>query len=373
MSNPLLSRFLSQKFRFYTFVCVALLVLVHGYNLNKTYLQPFTLVQEPLSLTTFIEYFLANGVLRFRIPLLFLISGYIYALQDSGSYKDRVIKRAKTLLIPYLIWSAVGILITWAWQSHPITAQAVADAAIDQMGDNRPYRDIGLLGVLTRWLIAPIAFQVWFIFALFVYNLLYPVILRVMYRYRVWWLGFCFALWFFELNFWILDGRGLLFFSIGVWLQKSGFNLERKPQWLSVYLMWLVFIGFCVIKTFVALELEEHDTASVWILALLHDTAVITGIVAVWYGADPVVRWCMRQPFFIWCSSFSFFIFGLHAPLVIYLTRLAYRYLNGLPEYRLLVYFMVPALVLIVCISLGALIRRWMPLVYRTTTGGRGF
>jgi hypothetical protein len=58
---------------------------------------------------------------------------------------------------------------------------------------------------------------------------------------------------------------------------------------------------------------------------------------------------------------------------VIYLTRLAYRYLNGLPEYRLLVYFMVPALVLIVCISLGALIRRWMPLVYRTTTGGRGF
>jgi fucose 4-O-acetylase-like acetyltransferase len=373
MPNSTLSRFLSQKFRFYTFFCVALLVLVHGYNLNKTYLQPYTLVQEPLRFTTYLEYFLANGWLRFRIPLLFLISGYIYALQDGAPYRSRIIKRARTLLVPYLIWSALGILLTWAWQSFPVTAQAVADAAIDQMGDNRTYREIGIMGVLTRWLIAPIAFQLWFIFALFVYNIIYPVIRYMMQSYTGIWLTLCSLLWFFELNFWVLDGRGLLFFSLGVWFQKSGFNLERKPQWLSVYLMWLVFTGFCVIKTFLALELDEHNTISIWAMALLHQTAVVTGILAVWYGADPLVRWCMRQRFFVWCSSFSFFIFGLHAPLVIYATRLAFHYLHHWPLYRLTVYFLVPSLVLMLCIGVGAATRRWLPAVYRVAAGGRGF
>ena len=77
-----MTRFVSQKFRFYSFVCIALLLFVHGYNLNETYLVSFSLVDERLTLTTFIEYFFANGILRFRIPLLFIISGYIFALQD---------------------------------------------------------------------------------------------------------------------------------------------------------------------------------------------------------------------------------------------------------------------------------------------------
>ena len=77
-----MNRLLSLKFRFYSFVCIALLLFVHGYNLKVTYLEPFSLVREPLTFTTFIEYFMANGILRFRLPMLFTISGYIFAMQD---------------------------------------------------------------------------------------------------------------------------------------------------------------------------------------------------------------------------------------------------------------------------------------------------
>lgn len=68
-----MTRSLSQKFRFFTFVCIALLAYVHGYNLRDTYLNPFSTVDEPLTFTAFFEYLFANGLLRFRIPMLFLI------------------------------------------------------------------------------------------------------------------------------------------------------------------------------------------------------------------------------------------------------------------------------------------------------------
>ena len=65
----------SKKFKFFSFLSMVLLVYVHGYNLQNSYLQPFSTVHEPLTVTTFTEYFLANGLFRFRIPMLFIISG----------------------------------------------------------------------------------------------------------------------------------------------------------------------------------------------------------------------------------------------------------------------------------------------------------
>jgi fucose 4-O-acetylase-like acetyltransferase len=368
-----MSRFLSQKFRFYTFVCIALLLFVHGYNLNQTYLQPFTTVDEPLGFTTFIEYFLANGVLRFRIPLLFIISGYIYASHDRVPYWQQIKKRSVSLLIPYLIWSAIGLAITWAWQQYPITAQAVLDAKIDQLGVNRPYAEIGWPGILLRWLFAPIAFQVWFILALFIYNLLYPLIRWAVTKYPLPLFALCFLIWAFELGFLVLDGRGLFFFALGVWFQKMNLNLEKKPAWLSMYICWLLFVGCSVIKTFMAFELEPSSRVTYWVLNVLHAVSILSGILAVWFSGDRVVKWCMRRPWFVWVSAFSFFIFGLHTPLVAYLTRLSYLYFSGLPNYRLFTYLLVPMIVLAFCVLMGALTRRFLPRFYSWATGGRGF
>jgi fucose 4-O-acetylase-like acetyltransferase len=367
-----ISRFLSQKFRFYTFVCIALLLFVHGYNLNQTYLQPFTTVAEPLTFTTYFEYLMANGLLRFRIPLLFIISGYIFAMKDQQPYGQRIASRAKTLLIPYLIWSAIGLAITYLWQQFPATAQAVADARLDQMGDDRPYVLIGWGGILLRWLFAPIAFQLWFILALFLYNTWYPVIKWLVIRYPVPWFIFAMLLWVFELSFLVIDGRGLLFFSAGIWLQKMQVNVERKPKWLSMYIVWLLFIGFSVIKSFMAFELDPESTLTFVLLNLLHVVSILAGILAVWFGADPVVRFFMKRSWFLWISSFSFFVFGLHAPLVVYLTRLFYRYFDAVPAYRLVAYLLVPTIVFLFCLLMAALTRKLLPRLYGIATGGRG-
>lgn len=369
-----MNRFISQKFRFYSFICIAMLVFVHGYNLNDTYLRPFSPVQEPLTFTTWFEYFMANGILRFRIPLLFLISGYIFAMQDKKPYGERIGKRAKTLMLPYIIWSGIGIGLTLLLEQFPVTARAVADARLDQLGDPRPYSEMGPKDLLLRWTLVPVSFQLWFIRVLFVYNVLYPVFRWLVRKIPAPWFLVTFIL--FVLNFnlmYILEGQGLLFFTLGIWLNKTEFSLSREPGWFSQPLAWLFFIGISVIKTFMAFELEPYSNAAVWTMTLLYSASVVAGIMAVWYGLDKAVRYLVSKKWFTRISSQSFVIYGLHVPLVFYLTRLFYIYLDGFIYYRLFTYLMAPFLTLVFCIGFGMLLKSTLPGLYRVMTGGRGF
>ena len=369
-----MTRSLSQKFRFFTFVCIALLAYVHGYNLENGYLAPFSSVEEPLTITTFFEYFVANGLLRFRIPMLFMISGFLYATYDHRPYLQQVKNRFRTLLIPYFVWSALGLLFTFLLQQFPYTANVVHEAGIDQFGDNRPYSEIGWAGIVERWLLAPIAYQLWFILALFFFNLAYPVIRWFVLKIPYIWLPFTFLLFFVSvINVPFIDFRGLFFFSLGVWIQKRNFSLEKEPQWFSLGLAMIVFVGFSFVKTFMAFELEP-DTTKTWIvLIIMHQIAVLAGIMSMWFGADRVIKWFLSKQWYHTTSSYSFFVFGMHVPLLPYMMQWAVMNTTAIPNYRLLCYLFVPFVTLSICIGTGMLLHRFVPKLYGFLTGGRGF
>jgi fucose 4-O-acetylase-like acetyltransferase len=316
---------------------------------------------------------LANGALRFRIPMLFIISGYIYALQDNRPYRERIKKRFTTLIIPFLIWSAVGLAITWLWQQFPLTAQAVKDAQLDPRGDYRPLNEMSFGDVLFRWAYRPVSFQLWFIRSLFVYNMLYPFIKWATLKYPALWFGFAFLFWHTVFSFFFIEGIGLFFFSFGIWLCKRNYPIHKKPAWFSNYLSWLFYLGVSVIKTFMAFELDPANPATGYILYALHDTSVFSGILAIWFSSDYIVKWCMKQEWFVWACPFSFIIYAFHVPLVHYATRLAFIFWYNIPNYRLLTYLIIPVIIFFLCICLGALLRNLFPKAYRLATGGRGF
>ncbi len=368
-----MTRSLSQKFRFFTFVSIALLAYVHGYNLRETYLAPYSTVNEPMTITTFTEYLLANGLLRFRIPLLFLISGYLYALYDHRTYVVQVKSRFRSLIIPFLLWSAGGLILTYILQQNPYTASVVYQAGIDQLGDNRPYTEIGWRGMLMRWLFRPISYQLWFILALFIYNLAYPAIRWMVIKIPYIWLPLTFLFFFSTIMLPIIDGRGLFFFSLGVWLVKKNISIEEEPKWFSLGIALILFLGVSVIKTFMAFELRPDNNDTWTALLVLHQLAIMAGIMAMWFGADRVIRWFMRQPWFNHASGFSFFIFGLHVPLLPYLMKWVTMNAGFIPNHRLLAYIFVPFFVLALCVGIGEISRRFTPKIYALLTGGRGF
>jgi fucose 4-O-acetylase-like acetyltransferase len=368
-----MTRTLSQKFRFFTFVCIALLAYVHGYNLQNPYLAPYSTVDEPMTFTAFFEYLFANGLLRFRIPMLFMISGYLYALYDHRPYAEQVKKRIKTLIIPYLLWSAAGLLLTFLLQQVPYTARIVYESKLDQLGDNRPYTEIGWWGMLVRWIRTPVSYQLWFISSLFVYNLIYPAIRWLVTRIPYIWLPFTFLFFFSAIQLPLIEGRGLFFFSFGVWLLKKNFSGEKEPSWFSLGIMMILFIGLSVIKTFMAFELEPNTPSTFYILLSLYQLSIIAGIMAMWFGADRIIDWLMKKHWFHYASGFSFFIFGLHVPLLPYLMKWALNSLDFLPYYRIFCYLFIPVGVIAFCIGAGAFSRKYLPRFYSLLTGGRGF
>jgi fucose 4-O-acetylase-like acetyltransferase len=364
--------FTSQKFTFFSFLSMFLLVYVHGYNLNQTYLQPFTIVHEPVTFTTFFEYLTANGLFRFRIPMLFIISGYLFALHDSKPYKERIAKRSKTVLLPYFLWSATALLFTFLLQQFPVTAKAVVDAAVDQFGDNRPYEQIGWRGMLDRFIFAPPSFQLWFLRVLFFYNLLYPLIRKAVTGIPYVWFPFAGLLWLGTIGLYFIEGEGLLFFSLGVLLAKKEINIEQEPRWLKVKWMAPLFIGTSLIKTALAFQLPESNSTAL-LLMLLHKLVIFSGLVTMWFGINKIVRWCISREWFVLLTGFSFIIYAMHVPLINYMHHLLKPWFSHWTYYRLLDYLLLPLLVITLIVLTGAVWRKLMPGFYRLMTGGRGF
>ena len=371
-----LSGFVSSKFRFWSFISMVLLVFVHGYNLDIRYMQPWTQPGETMTLTAFTEYFLANGIFRFRIPMLFIISGFLFALHDQKSYKERTRKRLRTLLVPYLLWSTIGILFTLLLEYFPAGRALVAGSGVVQIDDTRKLlTDYHWYELLFRWIFMPIPYQLWFIRVLLIYNLAYPAIRWCVTHPIGKWIFFSVALlmWLGTMGFVFFEGEGLLFFSLGVWMQKTGFNIEHpgrrlKPAWWGI-----AFVVLAAGKTLLAFKgVAILGNAVAPVLTLLHKSVVLSGLIACWYGLDPLVRWCMARHWFTWLSAFAFMIYALHAPLVAYFINPALALLAPLPGSQMLAFLILPLSVIVLAVATGALLRKFMPGAYSLLTGGRG-
>ncbi len=374
---PALPLFISQKFRFWSFVSMFLLVYVHGYNLHISYLQPWTVPGEPLRFTTFTEYFVANGILRFRIPMLFIISGYLFALHDYRPYRERTRKRLRTLLLPYLIWSGAGLLLTYAFEFLPYTRDIIAGSKIVQISDHQfLLHDYHWYEILFRWIFIPVPYQLWFIRVLLIYNLAYPAIKWCVLHPIARWIffGLAFLMWLATLGFVIIEGEGLLFFSLGILLCKTNINIEIPSSRLRPALWFPVFILLAALKTWLAFKGEPLLGQAIYpVLSLLHKAVILSGLLSAWYGCDTVVKWCMNKSWFTWTAAFSFMIYAFHAPLVAYATVGVFQITRQLPFYRLLTYLLLPLLIVALAVSFGALLRRFAPWFYGILTGGRGF
>jgi fucose 4-O-acetylase-like acetyltransferase len=355
---------------------MVLLVFVHGYNLNERYLQPWSIVNEPLSITTFIEYFLANGIFRFRIPMLFAISGYLFAYYDFKPRKERILKRFKTLAVPYIVWSAMAIGLCLLLELIPYTKQLIVNSHVLQIDETKMLiQDYAWYEVVGRWIFFPVAYQLWFIRVLFIYNLAYPIINWCVTNTTARWIFFAFAafLWLATFGTPLIEGEGLLFFASGVWLQKSKINLEQpiKPV---VKITWLlVFVLLSGIKTALAIKGFTMMGNSVFpVLTLLHKAVIVTGFVSVWINSDKIVEWFAEKKWFNWLSQFSFFIYALHAPFIAFAIDWMFQWLQPLSYYRAATFVLLPLLIITLCVSLGALVRKLLPRVYSLLTGGRG-
>jgi hypothetical protein len=204
-----------------------------------------------------------------------------------------------------------------------------------------------------------------------VYNALYPLLRWLIAKIPAVWFSIITLAWLLTIGLYFIEGEGLLFFSLGIWLCKKQKDPEQLPRWLSLRWLWIIFIGISLLKTFLAFHFD-YRTLHVLTLMLLHKVVVLSGLLAVWFGGDALVRWWMNKKTLRRVTEFSFIIYALHVPLLNYAMQIPFLYGNHLPNYRFCSYLIIPALIILCCIGTGWLLRKLAPPLYALLTGGRG-
>ena len=370
-----LDPFLSQKLRFWSLAAMLCLVYVHAFNLHPRYLEPWTQVVEAPTPGTALQYFLANGLLRFRIPILFAISGYLLARRDGTEpHGQRVRRRLRTLGLPYLLWSLLWLAALWALEQFAVTRTAIIDAEISPFWPRQLLSQYTPGEVLLRGLLIPAPFQLWFLRSLLVYNLAYPWLRKAVLRWPAVYFSIAGLMWLLLLALPpLLEGEGLLFFGLGVWLAYHQHDVQAPPRWCRPGWLAVLWLGSAALKTWLAFRGAPGSGLGLQLAMLaLHKLGEASGMLTAWFGLDALVRRAMARRWFRWLTGFSFMIYVLHVPFVNYATELALRYGRGLPHLHLLTYGLVPLLVVVVSVVVGAALRRAAPRAYGVLTGGRG-
>jgi hypothetical protein len=282
----------------------------------------------------------------------------------------------RTLLLPYLIWSALGFGFTWFLELFPYTNSVVAGSGIVQIDDHRALlHDYTWFEMLGKWIFFPVPYQLWFIRVLLIYNIAYPA-LRWCVTHRIAkWIFFSVAalMWLGTMNFVFFEGEGLLFFSLGIWIQKTNFNIDVPSKWLNPVGWGTAFISLATVKTLIAFAGQPVLGDAVFpVLTILHKLVILSGLIAAWYGCNRLVSWCMERNWFVWLTAFAFIIYAVHAPLVAYATNAIFEVACQLPHYRLLTFIFLPLTIILISIGAGALLRWIFPGFYMLLTGGRG-
>ena len=126
----------------------------------------------------------ASGISRF--PLFFLVSGFLFFQKYDGSwatYKEKLSRRVKTLLIPFLIWNFATYLVYFAGESIPATKVYFATKYWPPI---RSFTALDYANAFFGFTVKfPMSYQFWFIRDLMVMVVLSPLIYLLLKRRAV--------------------------------------------------------------------------------------------------------------------------------------------------------------------------------------------
>lgn len=343
------------------FLLIVGIVLLHAYGSALT-IQGVTVGIESSGVgLQFLRDFISQGLARSCVPVYFLISGYLYFHDNSGSgaeYLKKTQGRIRSLLIPYLCWNAGLAALIFAAQAWPPTSGLFSGKKLPLAELTVPNLIDSILGV-TRM---PIAYQFWFVRDLFILSLLSFAVDRFN-RYLGWGGILLIAIaWVCNAGIgWIPSVEGTLFFAVGALLARSG-----RPLFFSDHYYRPALLLFMVMVTADILTGQWKSQG------LIHKVGIISGVVALLGVSAAIGKYSRLREWLTYLSGFSFIVFAVHEPLLTMLRKITFVALN--PGTDLLIgflYLALPALVIALSIFAGSLAMNHFPKAYSVATGGR--
>lgn len=349
---------------------VGILAVIVGHS--PSYRDPSAVSQRSFGYA-WIEFLLSDAIPRVFVMVFFTVSGFLLLYGHDGSagaWRRKLGARSRSLLLPYLVWSLLGLLIYFVLQTLPFTAKWFANG-------NRLVVGRSGYELLLFWLVDPIPYQLWFLRDLFLMVLCGPLLLWLLRRFG--WSVPALLLVPYYLDVHIdspvpdirfLTSDCYLFFAVGGAVAVRG-TLPRPPQravlplcglamGLAGWRAWMLAAYWPLVPG--SPQWQQH--------LLVWKTVYLVGVPAVWFAYDRWLRW-LERPFWVSVSGLSFFVFVAHEPFMTMLRKpLTKAFGAGDLQHALqLVTSLLGTVVLV--FAAGALLRRWLPRTFAFLCGGR--
>jgi len=335
-----ISDYLSKKLRFLSFFLVVLVVFIHNY---------FGYIPSKDTFSYMWQTSFSKGICYIANPLFFIISGLLFFRKQEAStiknYKVMLSKKLRTLAAPYLLTSALIIIIYW-------TANITEFTSFSE--------------ILKIWLVEPIPFQLWFLRYLMLLAIISPILYYLIKQAKYIYIIAILLIWliFYYKVDWALIS--FTFFSVGAFISIHEIKI---PDFNKNYLLLISTILGWILLSYIACIIYENNFI---VKCLIRNIAIICGLISIWFLYDIMYKYISK-----WLNSdvlsYSFFIYLFHLPLIIYVRK---ALMVTIPSpYSILssniIYILTPIVTIIICIIAGKLLKRFIPPVYNIFTGSR--
>ena len=305
---------------------------------------------------------LSQGICRIAVPVFFFFSGFLFFTGlrewDTQVWLEKIKKRARTLLLPYILWNILALLIGfgYGWLRARVNPEVVPLSLLETL-----QRNGGLNIFWASTFSCPINYPLWFIRDLIIFVAMTPGIFFLVRKCRLWGVAALF------IAFGLTGSRdleGLFFFILGAYFQLSGIDflrVFRRFKW-PAYLLSLAGIVL-IAYTWYTPEIFKY----------VKYLFVFVGAVAVINLAAALAErgWAKPHPFL---TASSFFVFASHGILILhdfaqYITMRILPF--GSVAGKCLALFAKATLAVGICLCLFALMKKWTPKTLGVLTGNR--
>lgn len=314
-------------------------------------------VQYPLY--NFIAEFIAHNLGRLAVPCFFLISGFLYFKKietwTTTIYFEQQRKRFHSLILPYLLWNVLNILIYLA------KGYGFESIGLDGTGDINYIKSTSLWELM----ISPINQPLWYLRDLICMTFLSPLFYYLFKYTKLWGLGVIYLVYLFTLE---LPIRGfsmtaIFFFGLGSYWSIYKQNIleqTEKIKWIA-YIIALVSV---IVATFYSTSPSHEYMMRIFAPFGVISTFNIFSILS--------NRTSFHQRM-ISLSPMVFFIYSVHELYLKNWTKGAfYRTPLSNSEIGMIIgYFIMPLILLAICIGIYYVCKRIMPRFTKVLSGGR--
>lgn len=336
-----MTQYLSNKLSVLYTVLIVMVVYIHS-----TYIEA-----NQYDLARFLQKLTGGGICRIANCLFFCISGYLFArnIHSVNDIWPKLLKRTRTLLLPYLLWNIIFVLWYVVIDSLP-GISTFSNTHIIEVYANQSVGE-----TLYSLFIAPVAFQLWFLRDLMVMLLFTPLL---------WWIAR--KQWIVALVLAIASTfvyAWLIYFWLGIIIAVKQWDIEnyRRPK-IAVFISALIYVGYAI---YIAWGGTSASVVEVFVN--------IIGLYLVWSLYDIAARGRYMADKGLWkyLCGYSFFIYCFHEPAFNVIKKLALAVCGTSEPVLIFFYYVNPWLMVLAAVAVAKILQRMTPNIYKILTGGR--